>query len=82
MAYDGTPFGYRPAFPGNVRDKAYPEEIARQRPALATRIHCHEHYEDVDPGLSVRGQREPGGESPSERFHQQLRGGHSQRERD
>ncbi len=35
MAYNPRPYG-------NVRDKAYPSEIAAQRPALASRIQCEE----------------------------------------
>jgi hypothetical protein len=41
MAYKVNPYG-------NVRDKAYPSEIAAQRPLLATRIHCAESADDMD----------------------------------
>ena len=49
--------GYRPgadATGSQVRDKAYPSEIAAQRPALTTRIHCTEYNDDV-PENSLRG---------------------------
>lgn len=76
MAYDGKPYGYRP---GNtyspVRDRTYPSEIARQRPALAARIHCTD-YEAFDSQLTIRGDREPGTEDPRDRFNRQLRAGH------
>jgi hypothetical protein len=77
MSYDNTAFGYRPGSGARyVRDKLYPSEIAQQRPALATRIHCHDHYEDSDPALTIRGDHEPGGQRPHDRFNEQLRGGH------
>lgn len=65
MAYDGTPFGYRPDDSASIqRDKSYPSEVARQRPALATRIHCRDDYEARDPMNTIRGDHEPGNESP------------------
>jgi hypothetical protein len=79
MAFDGTPFGYRPDngyAAKRERDKSYPREVSRQRPALATRIHCNENYEDRDPILTVRGDHEPGGREPHDLFNEQLRGGH------
>ena len=62
MAYKPNPNG------GLVRDKAYPSEIAAERPALAPRIHCAD-YPDVDE--SLRGN----GESLVERVNRQLREG-------
>jgi hypothetical protein len=41
MAYKPNPYG-------NVRDKAYPSEIAAQRPLLAPRIHCAEDPSEMD----------------------------------
>lgn len=81
MAYESNPFG-------PVRDKAYPSETAAQRPALATRIHCTEEPETLDPDLvevrernrleresrdpSIRGSS---ADSPCERFNRELRSG-------
>jgi hypothetical protein len=70
MAYKINPMGL-------IRDKAYPSEIAAERPLCATRIHCEE--ENESHGSSIRGSS---GESMCERFQRQLRGGHSQEERD
>lgn len=81
MAYrPGTTFGV-------VRDKAYPSEIAGQRPALATRIECEEtrEYESPDhsefdsessPQNTIRGDRT---DDRVAEFNRQLRGGHAGR---
>lgn len=65
---------YKPKESGLIRDKAYASEIASTRPLLATRIHCEESSLELD-NESIRG----GGESMSERFNRQLRGGHAGR---
>jgi hypothetical protein len=46
---------YRPDNPRNVRDGSRPSEIARQRPALATRIQGRESYHDMDADHTLRG---------------------------
>jgi hypothetical protein len=69
---------YRPKQDGLIRDKAWPSEVARQRPIGAPRIQCEE--ENDAYGSTIRG--ELGEESRVERFNRQLRGGHSQMERD
>lgn len=77
MAYDPDPRS------SNMRDKAYPSEIASQRPALATRIHCREDYSSMDPRNSLRGVEPPEppppmdwtGENMCDRFNRQLRSG-------
>ena len=63
---------YRPGQFYNVRDKAYPSEIAAQRPILAPRIHCvdEERYETTED--SVRGSEG----NRVELFNAQLRKGH------
>lgn len=38
--------GYKPKQDGLIRDKTYPSEIAAQRPALVTRIHCEISWRD------------------------------------
>jgi hypothetical protein len=71
---------YKPKEEGNIRDKIYPSQIAAMRPALVSRIHCEE---SERPEETLRG-----GERPMhtrervEQFNRQLRGGHSQLERD
>jgi len=99
MAYKVNPYG-------NIRDKTYPSEIAAQRPACATRIHCAEDPSDMQSDSltgrrakseeelameredrirmderepSIRGTR---ADNRCEEFNRQLRGGHSQEERD
>lgn len=67
---------YKPKQSGLIRDKAYPSEIARQRPMLAPRIHCEE--ENEAHGSTMHSDDE----SRVERFNRQLRGGHSQEEHD
>ena len=79
---------YRPDSWGAVRDKAYPSEIAAQRPMMAPRIHCptessleeppdHGEYEtDDSSSKSLRGDRN---DSPCEKFNRELRGGHAGR---
>jgi hypothetical protein len=65
MAYEPNPFG-------PVRDKTYPSEIAAERPALATRIHCVEDFEERDPRNSIRGNEE---DDRCAEFNRQLRKG-------
>lgn len=73
MSYDGKPFGYYPTGGGySERDKAYPSEIARQRPALMTRVQCRD-YEAYEREASVRGDREPGEDSPWEKLRRGMR---------
>jgi len=92
--------GYKPEQHGLIRDKTYPSEIAAQRPALATRIHCQEPwdeeremrestirgdrgYTDYPPAPPMAGPRHGDiTESRCAEFNRQLRGGHSQEERD
>ena len=51
-----TDLHYRPDAPKRcTRDGARPSEIARQRPALATRIQGEESYQDFDPRKTERG---------------------------
>lgn len=38
--------GYKPRQNGLIRDKIYPSEIAAQRPAFVTRIHCEIGYQE------------------------------------
>jgi hypothetical protein len=38
--------GYKPEQHGLIRDKIYPSEIAAQRPAFVTRIHCSVPYDE------------------------------------
>jgi len=71
---------YKPKQYGNIRDKAYPSQIAAERPALATRIHCEEPAE-ADETLRG-GEHEMHVTERVERFNRQLRGGHSQEEQD
>lgn len=62
---------YKPNARGLIRDKAYPSEIAAQRPALATRIHCEIDYREEremekgsirgDQGLDLHGHFEETG---------------------
>jgi hypothetical protein len=63
---------YKPNPNGPVRDKAYPSEIAAQRPLLAPRIHCEESPEEMDPETSVRGDVRDG---RSAEFNRRLRSG-------
>ena len=71
---------YKPKAYGNIRDKIYPSQIAAERPALVTRIHCEEPEE---PNNTLRGgEHEMHGSERVERFNRQLRGGHSQMEHD
>jgi hypothetical protein len=67
---------YRPdsAGVGLVRDKAYPSEIAAQRPMCAPRIHCSE-VPDIE--ASLRGGDHT--ESACDKFNRELRGGHAGR---
>lgn len=81
MAYingDGSEkdFGYSPDGWGRKRDKAWPSEIAAQRPALVTRIQCNDPYEIRDSANTIRGEREPGSQSSHDLFNERLRGGH------
>lgn len=75
---------YKPREYGLVRDKAYPSEIAAQRPALATRIQCqeteefhpsdHPDYEnESSPSRSIRGDRN---DDRCAMFNRALRAGH------
>jgi len=77
----------RPAW-SRIRDKAYPSEIASQRPFLAPRIHCEEPWEEFDAEETLRGggrrraimppsneEYEPL-ENMCERFNHALRSGH------
>jgi hypothetical protein len=79
---------YRPNPYGNIRDKTYPSEIAAQRPALATRIHCEEspyvetdRDEAMEHEAAIRSdEREPSirgsrADDRSAQFNRQLRGG-------
>jgi hypothetical protein len=78
---------YRPRPYGLVRDKAYPSEIAAQRPALATRIHCEAETSSLSPDSPDHSEFE-GEESPSKSvrgdksrdmcdwFNRALRSGH------
>ena len=64
---------YKPNPHGPVRDKTYPSQIAAERPAFVTRIHCEE---PVEPEETLRGGEKA--EHTSERvalFNRQLRGG-------
>ena len=71
---------YKPNPHGNIRDKIYPSQIAAERPALATRIHCQA---DPEPEETLRGgEQEMHVSTRVDRFNRQLRGGHSQEERD
>lgn len=78
MAYKPNPYGM-------IRDKAYPSEIAAQRPICATRIHCEENphqepdarqeslerMEETEP--SIRGTIR---DNRVEMFNHALRSGH------
>lgn len=65
---------YKPLTYGQVRDKAYPSQIATARPIAAPRIHCEE---TPDPNDSLRGGVQPmHTEAQYERFHNELRSGH------
>lgn len=81
---------YKPRIFSRMRDKAYPSEIAAQRPMMAPRIHCEDSPEEYDDELSIRGTgrhsrsmfqipyddgREPL-EDVCERFNHALRSGH------
>lgn len=76
---------YNPRPNSGDRDKAYPSEIAADRPALATRIQCQEDYQTMSPQNSIRGREPeepmfaapepPARESMCERFNRQLREG-------
>lgn len=72
MAYEPDPNR------GPKRDKTYPSQIAAERPALATRIHCVEDYEEMSPERTVRGSE---GEDRVSLFNRQLREGHGGRNR-
>lgn len=72
MAYEPNPNM------GPKRDKTYPSQIAAERPALATRIHCVEPYEEMSPETSIRGTE---GEDRVALFNRQLREGHGGRNR-
>lgn len=74
---------YNPRPNSGDRDKAYPSEIAADRPALATRIQCQEDYQTMSPQNSIRGREpeepimppampEPERESMVARFNRQL----------
>lgn len=69
MAYEPNPFG-------PVRDKTYPSEVAAQRPALATRIHCVEPFEERDPNNTLMGNEST---DRVALFNRQLREGHAGR---
>ena len=72
---------------GVIRDKAYPSQIAAERPLGATRIHCEVDEADDFPYGSTHLAEEAlrGGEQPmhtermSDRFNRQLREGHGGR---
>lgn len=59
---------------GHYIDRTYPSGVARERPKLTTRIHCEPDADSTEVAQS--------GENAVERFNRQLRGGHSQGERD
>jgi len=67
MAYKPNPNS------GPMRDKAYPSQIAAERPALATRIHCFEPPE-IDDSLRG-GEHAEHTSSMCDRFNEQLRSG-------
>jgi hypothetical protein len=80
MAFDPNPNR------GPVRDKTYPSEVAGARPTLATRIHCAEDYDEMDPRNTLRGVEprerpvpyeppEPETEDQVARFNRRLREG-------
>jgi hypothetical protein len=77
-------YGYR-SDQLSQRDQIYPNEIAEQRPALATRVDCPGTYHERDPAHSERGVELPETEffldpnmeeteSAVERFNRRLRG--------
>lgn len=79
-------YGYQPD-QTSARDQIYPNEIAEQRPAFATKVFCPGTYEERDPALSVRGVEPPepifpssmesnqeDSESACDRFNRELRG--------
>lgn len=64
---------YKPAPSGPVRDKAYPSQIAAERPMMAPRIHC---TDIPDPEDSLRGGEQPmHDDTMVDRFNSQLRSG-------
>lgn len=66
---------YKPLTYGQVRDKAYPSQIAAERPIAAPRIHCEE---TPDPNDSLRGGAQPmHTEAMCDRFNHELRAGHA-----
>lgn len=65
MAYDPNPNR------GPIRDKTYPSEVAADRPALVTRIHCVEEADVMSPDETLRGD----GEDRVARLNRQLREG-------
>lgn len=83
---------YRPEASRCDRDGMRPSEIARQRPALATRIQGHESYHDFDARRTERGGHftegveefrpeplqhfEVDSEERTDRLNRQLRSGH------
>jgi hypothetical protein len=80
MAYRPRPFGL-------IRDKAYPSEIAAQRPLLAPRIHCEESQYEAE-NESIRGDNGEMNYDSGRRefvddrvrdFNRALRGGHAYR---
>jgi hypothetical protein len=64
---------YKPNPHGPVRDKTYPSQIAAERPALVTRIHCEE---SPEPEETLRGgEKEMHTDERVALFNRQLRGG-------
>lgn len=67
MAYKPNPNS------GPARDKAYPSQIAAERPMMAPRIHC---YESPDIEDTLRGDEHAmHTESACDRFNRELREG-------
>lgn len=80
-------FGYRPDSVSS-RDQIYPNEVAEQRPAFATRVDCPGDYDERDPAHTVRGvpvppppmfvtEMDPNqeeSEAACDRFNRELRG--------
>ena len=66
---------YQPNPSGPIRDKAYPSQIAAERPICAPRIHCET---TPNPNDTLRGGPQPmHTDSACERFHHELRAGHA-----
>jgi len=65
---------YNPNPSGQVRDKAYPSQIAAERPICAPRIHCEE---PPNPNASLLGGSQPmHTETMCDRWNHELRAGH------